>query len=147
MTKRAGRVSPLVILGIAGLIGMIGVLLFTRGGGSPAQRVHEFFAALDRGDIDAIMETSTFGDVPEAELREKWQQCVDRAEYYIFAMQIKATSFSTPDEATVAVEMFQNAGNPNAGSKRFQVPVIKVDGEWKVDARSLTRSIYPALPR
>lgn len=147
MTKRAGRVSPLVILGVVGMIGMIGVLVFTRGGTTPAQRVHEFFAALDRGDINTILATSTFGDVPEEELRKKWQQTIDRAEYYIFAMQIKDTSFATPDEATVAVDMYQNAANPNVASKRFQIPVNKVNGEWKVDAQSLTRAVYPALPR
>lgn len=145
--KRAGRVSPLVILGVLGLIGMLGIVVFTRGGTTPAQRVYEFFAALDRGDVDTLVKTSVFGDATPEEMRAKWAKTVERTENYIFIMQIKETNFATAEEATVAVEMFQNAGNPNVGSKRFQIPLVKTGGEWKVDAKSLTRSVYPALPR
>jgi hypothetical protein len=62
-------------------------------------------------------------------------------------MQIKETTYTNDEEATVAVDMYQNVTNVNITSKRFQIPVVKINGEWKVDARSLTRQAYPALPR
>lgn len=145
--KRAGKVSPLVILGVIGFVGILAVVLFTRSGSSPAQRVNEFFTALGKADMEGVLRSSTFGGLPDDEVRPKWQQCFDRTKYYRFALQIKETSYSNPEEATVAVDMFQNAANPNLGSKRFQIPVVKIDGEWKVDVRSMTRQAYPALPR
>ncbi len=145
--KRAGKVSPLVILGVVGFVGILAVVLLTRTGTSPAQRVSQFFTALGKGDIETVLQTSTFGEQPDEEMRPKWQQTLDRSKYYRFAMQIKETTYTNDEEATVAVEMYQNVTNINVASKRFQIPVVKINGEWKVDARSLTRQAYPALPR
>lgn len=145
--KRAGRASPVLILGSVGLIGMIAVLILTRTGTTPAQVVNQFFSALGSGDLDAVLKTSTFGDEPDDVMRPKWQVTLDRTKYYRFAIQIKDTNYSTPEEATVAVDMYLNVMNPGVTAKRIQVPVVKVGGEWKVDARSLNRQTYPALPR
>lgn len=145
--KRAGKVSPLVILGVLGFVGILAVLLLTRTGTSPAQRVSQFFTALGKADIDTVLESSTFGERPDEEMRPKWEQCLERSKYYRFAMQIKETTYTNDEEATVAVDMYQNVTNVNIASKRFQIPVVKINGEWKVDARSLTRQAYPALPR
>lgn len=145
--KRAGRVSPLVILGVLGLLGILGVIIFTRSGTSPAQRVNDFFGALGSADLETIINVSTFGDRPADEMRPKWQQCLDRTTYYKFAIQIKDTTYTSDEEATVAVEIYKNIMNPGVTSTRIQVPVVKVNGEWLVDARSLSRDAYPALPR
>jgi uncharacterized membrane protein len=145
--KRAGRVSPIVILGVLGFVGIIAVLILTRTGTTPAQRVNEFFMALGEGDVDTVLKVSTFGDEPDDVMRPKWQKTVERTKYYRFALQIKDTNYSTPEEATVAIDMYQNIMNPGVTSKRIQIPVVKVGGEWKVDARSINRQTFPALPR
>lgn len=145
--KRAGRVSPILILGVLGFVGIIAVLVLTRTGTTPAQRVSEFFAALGDGDVETVLKVSTFGDEPDDVMRPKWQKTIERTKYYRFALQIKDTNYSTPEEATVAIDMYQNIMNPGVTSKRIQIPVVKVNGEWKVDARSINRQTYPALPR
>lgn len=145
--NRAGKASPLVVLGIVCVVALLGVIFFLQGAESPATRANAFLTALGQGDVDGIMKTSTFGDEPAESVRKKWEKTVYRAEFYRFHWEIKNTSMAGDDEANVAVDMYKHADNANSTSTRVQIPLVKTDGEWYVDAKSLNRDMYPALPR
>jgi hypothetical protein len=145
--NRAGKASPLVVIGIVCVVMLVGVIFFLQGAESPATRANAFLIALGQGDVDGILSTSTFGDEPVESVRKKWEKTVHRAEFYRFHWDIKGTANASEEEANVAVDMYKHADNPNTTSARVQIPMIKIDGKWYVDAKSLNRDMYPALPR
>ncbi len=144
---RAGKVSPLVVLGVAGVLGLTGMLFFLQGRETPGVRVHKFFTGLAKGNVDEVMAVSKFGDQPDETVRKKWEVCLHRAEYFRFYWKILETFNPSADEAIVAINIYTGAAANEATEKRYQIPMIKDNGEWFVDAQSLNRDIFPALPR
>ena len=145
--NRAGKASPLVVIGILCVVALVGAIFFLQGAESPATRANAFLSALGQGDVDGILSTSTFGDEPVESVRKKWEKTVHRAEFYRFHWDIKGSSNASEEEANVAVDMYKHADNPNTTSSRVQIPMIKIGDKWFVDAKSLNRDMFPALPR
>lgn len=144
---RAGKVSPLVVLGVAGVLGLAGMLFFLQGRETPGVRVQKFLTGLAKGNVDEVMAVSKFGDQPDETVRKKWEVCLHRSEYFRFYWKILETFNPSPDEAIVAINIYTGAAANEATEKRYQIPMIKDNGEWFVDAQSLNRDIFPALPR
>ncbi len=144
---RFGKVSPLVVIGILGLMGLAGMLLFLQGSEGPGVRTHKFFNALAKADIDGIMKVSTFGDEPAESVRKKWETTLHRSEYFRFYWKVKETFQPSPEEAVVAVSIYVGVDRPDPTETKYQIPLSKINGEWFVDAKSLNREIFPALPR
>ncbi len=145
--RRSGKVHVLVPIGIICALGLVGASVFLQGSDSPTKCLTEFMNALGRADVDGVMRTSTYGDEPREELRKKWELCFHRAEYYRFTWRIAGVFTPTPEDAVIAVDVYRNVGFKGASQQRVQVPVTQVDGKWLVDAESLDRNLFPALPR
>lgn len=145
--KRPGRASPVAVVAVLCIAGVLGVLIFGRSGNTPAGAVNSFFRALGDGDVDGVIKSSYLGDEPEDRAREKWKETIHNAEYWRFAWQIKETFTTDPEQAAVVIDMYKNFGVKQQEAEHYQVPVTKIDGTWKVDAKGLNREMYPSLPR
>lgn len=144
---RSGKVSPIVVIGVLGVLGFLILLAFLQAADSPSVRVQKFFVGLAKGQVDQIMQVSKFGDEPEDVVRKKWEKCLYRTEYYRFFWKVRETVTPTPDEAIVFVEIYRGVDRGQPYEERYEVPVIRENGQWYVDAKSLDRRIHPALPR
>ena len=145
--KRAGKISPLILGGVVGVVALLALIFLMQTTDSAGLRVDKFLTALGKADVNGIMATSTFGDEPAEAVRAKWQKCLDRTKYYRFYWQVKLTSTTSPDEGNVTVDMYKDAGNIQTYPSKVQIPVVRINGEWYVDARAIDRESYPALPR
>jgi len=145
--KRAGKVSPLILGGVIGVIALLALIFLMQTTDSAGLRVDKFLTALGKADVKGIMATSTFGDEPAEVVRAKWEKCLERTEFYRFSWLIKSTSSTSPDEGNVSVEMYKDAGNISTYPSKAEIPVVRINNEWYVDVRAMDREIYPALPR
>lgn len=145
MMKRRGRANWLVILGSIGLVVIIA--LFFLGGRSASSVAAEFMSALGKHDVAKLTELSYMdGSTPE-EVRKKWEYTVQVAPYYRFRWQFLGESNPTPDSAAVRLWVWRDAQSPATYEEKFEIPLVKIDGNWKVDVRGLNRLMFPALPR
>lgn len=145
--KRPGKANLIVVLGILCAVLLLGAVFLLQGQDSPAGAVNRFLTAIGNADVDGILANSTFGGEPDDVVRKKWEATLHRTEYFRFSWRIKRTVLPTDDEAVVGVEVFKNFGLPNVTQETVQVEVTKENGGWKVDAKSLSRDLFPALPR
>lgn len=144
--KTAGRVSPLLILGLASILGL--ALLMFQSGSTPAGVAAEFMTALGRGDVDDLVRLSYAPGRDKAELKKEWAFTVNEAgQHYRFAYRILNSKQADPQTASVSLHVFRNADLDSSYGEKFELPMVKVDGDWKVDALGLNREMYPGLPR
>ena len=140
--KRAGKVHFLVVAGIVGIIVVV-ALLFS-GQQSPMTAADEFMRALAKGDIDKLVAMS-YTSQPKDKLREDWDFAVNKAgKYYQFMYKLKYMKQNDPNNAVVAMDLEKRSVGY---AENFQLSMIKDGGEWKVDVRSISRNMVPALPR
>lgn len=144
--KTAGRVSPLLILGLASIVGL--VLLLSQAGSTPSGVAAEFMTALGKGDVDELVRLSYAPGRDKESLRKEWTFTVKEAgEHYRFAYRILTSKQADPKNASVSLHVFRNADLDTAYGEKFEIPMVKVGDEWKVDALGLNREMYPGLPR
>ena len=144
--KKAGRANWIVVFAVLALVLVVGLAFFS--GGSPAGAASEFLTALQKRDIDTLTELSNVPESGKAALRKQWKFNAEvAAPYYNFAWEIQHTKQITSDQAVVAVKVIRNSEDPNAYDEPFELAMVKVDGQWKVDIYRLSRNFYPALPR
>ena len=43
--------------------------------------------------------------------------------------------------------MIHDADHPGAYEELYELPMVKVGDDWKVDVRGISREFYPGLPR
>jgi hypothetical protein len=135
-----------MILGVASVIVII-VLLFM-GGGSPAVNAGKFMEALKQGDSKELSRLSYFENATPAEAEAKWAYTVNKAApYFRFLCKIGTAREIDKETAVVKIEMMKDVFSPGAYPEPFELPMIKVDGEWKVDVSQMNRKMYPGLPQ
>lgn len=143
--KRRGRINLIVAIGALGVV-VIGLFLFLAQE-SPATAANRFMVALAKGDVPQLMESS-FYDGDRENLRKQWDFATGVAgTYYRFSWRILNTVNSDSRNASVDMFVWRNATSPMTFEERFQLPMVRVDGQWKVDIKSVSRKLYPALPR
>lgn len=143
---RAGKVSATLIVIVAFVVGLLAMTLST--GESPMFVGSSFMAALADGDSQALAELSYGDGVTEEELVEMWEYTTHVAGlYFTFSYEITGETKPQDDTAIVTMEYVKNAGMSGSYPEKFQLPLKKVDGEWRVDVFSLSRDMYPGLPR
>lgn len=143
--KQAGKAHWLTIAGIVSIFVVAGLFFFAKD--SAATTASDFMSALAKGDVDKLTELSSFQGATKEELKEKWRFSVKEvAPHYLFVWRIVAVTRS--DENSAAARM-QVVRNPDQGGyeENFQLPLVKEDGEWKVDIRAVNRGLYPGMPR
>lgn len=143
--KQAGKAHWLVIAGIASILVVVGLFLFAQD--SAGDTAHRFMTALAKGDVETLTELSYYPEGSKEELKEKWDFAVNKAgKHFLFFGRIVNVSQSAPDTAAATMQITKN---PQAGGyeEKFQLPLVKEGGDWKVDVRTISRTMYPALPR
>lgn len=140
--KQSGRASILVIVAALCALGITGLLLFSSP--SPKQVANEFMIALAKGDVDGLLRLGYLGNDTEKEAREKWEFATKVAGPY-FRFKWTIGGMSQPDPESASVEIMLDTGTGSA--EKFEMALLRIDGQWRVDVREINRSMYPGLPR
>ena len=156
LSQRGGlRLNPIVTLGVVGLLVAVALMIFTFRGDTPEAAAEAFMRALADKDVDALVELS-YLEEPVAPLDEQWDFCVNHAaKNFVFMWEwIGSLRWLGEDRAAVKVLLMEFRvafPNPVLGtqpvSDGVEIPLVLHDGTWKVDLGSLTRRLFPALPR
>lgn len=124
----------------------IGVLLFANQQ-DPRQVANRFMISLAKGDVNQLCELSYYQGDPE-DLKKQWTFATQTAgKHFLFTWQLKDEKVASPTEAAVQMDFTSNALSSGSYSENKELPMVKVDGKWKVDVTAIDRSIYPDLPR
>lgn len=144
--KTAGRVSPVLILGVLSLFVFAGVFLFS--GRTPTTVASEFMGALGTRDTDTLAKLSYMPGRSQDEIKKEWQYTTETvAKHYRFAFRVLSAKEATETIASVSVHVFRNADMSSTYAEKFELPLLKVDDTWLVDIRGINREMYPGLPR
>lgn len=143
--KRTGRGLLPVIVAFALIIA--GIVFFILAGSSPTAVAADFMSALAKGDAKKLTDLSYFEKVSSDEARKKWELTLARTRYYRFMWSIRSTVESTPETAAVSLEVYRTADSPATYGENYALPMLKVNGNWKVDVQGIPRDMFPALPR
>lgn len=144
--KQAGRVNWLVLLACIGLVLIVGLMMLS--GGSAASTAQEFMLALQRRDVDKLTELSNVAPAQKEKLHKQWDFCINTATpTYNFRWQFQYTQSTGPDSEVAMIKMWKSADAPGSYDELFQIPLVKIDGTWKVDVYRMSAKFYPAIPR
>lgn len=144
--KRAGRANWLIVSGILGLV--VAVVLVFFSGEAPETAGTRFMTALATGDVNTLVKMSHAEGIPEQELRDQWTFATQvAAPHYRFVYRVTSGVQADANTASVRMSVVRNAERPTSYEEKFELPLVKVNGQWKVDILSLDRRLYPALPR
>jgi hypothetical protein len=81
-------------------------------------------------------------------MRKKWDFAVNRAgKYYLFTYKITSARQIDENNAQVTMQFTKDAGDPSSYDAKYEIPLVKVGNEWKVDVKAISRELYPAIPR
>lgn len=144
--RESGRASLIVIAGIACALLVAGLFFFS--GESPTAAAGDFMNALAKGDVDTLTERSYMPGNTKEQIREKWKfTMTEVAPYYRFAWHIRSQKITSDDQAAVNLQFMKDFGNPASYDEKFELPMVKRDGKWLVEVRSIEREKFPGLPR
>lgn len=142
--KRSGKTHIVVILGILGIIVTIALVFFS--GESPQTKASKFMTALATANADELAQYSYDETRTEEELKVAWEQSLKDSKYYRFAWKPDAAVLTNDTLATVKLIVVRNPG-AQSYDENFEIELRKFDGEWKVVVPSISRELYPWLPR
>lgn len=143
--KRAGRASWLSIAGIFGLL--VIVVLFIMSGESSQAAATRFMNALGKGDITTLTAMSDMPGTSQEEIRDAWKRTTTIGKHYIFTYKINSTLDANDQTSMVRMMVVRNADREGGYEEKFELPLVKKDGKWKVEVMGLDRRLYPGLPR
>lgn len=143
--RQAGRVSIPLVIAIVFVVFVVGLLLVPSH--SPTAAAGEFMIALAKGDTKKLAELSYIQDRSPDELRKEWDETMAASKHFRFQWNIRNTSQASEDEASVIMDYTKNFGAGGDYSENTQLPMIRKNGKWMVDLRSLNRGVFPFLPR
>jgi hypothetical protein len=148
--RQSGKVSLLALAFVA-IIGMI-IASFAFAKEDAAAVGAQFMDALARHDVDKLTELSLIEKTDPAGieeekklLRSQWDFSVNTAgKHYPFFWKITNATTATENHSTVVVQI--NKGGPNGYDEKYELSLEKSGGKWKVDVRSISKTMFPALP-
>lgn len=143
--KRSGRTSIIVIITVTLVAAVIG--LFLLAGESPTGVGTKFLTALANGNEKQLAELSHMDGLTQAQIEEKWKGTYETSKYWLFAYRVLGTTKQDANTATIRLDWIKNAANPGSYEEKFELPMVLIDGKWKVDVRAISREMYPGLPR
>jgi hypothetical protein len=122
------------------------VAIFSREGLTPT--ANRFMDALAVGDIDKLTSLSYLGGKSEAQMRKEWQFATQVAgKHYNFMWHINSEQQDSPTAGSVKIIVQRNFGKPGTYDENFALPMVNVNGHWKVDPTGISNEMYPGLPR
>lgn len=144
-SRGALRFNPIIAIGLLGLIAIPIIMLLL--GKSPEAAAREFMVALTKGDV-ATLTRMTYLPDPVAPISEQWEEAFSsKARNYVYGWKFESSQKLNDDEAVVKVLIVEFRGPELHEKDVTNLPLVRKDGEWKVDVRSLTRGFFPGLPR
>jgi hypothetical protein len=142
---RFGRANFVVIAATLSFIAVFALLLTA--GRSPMSAAREFMRALALHDAATLAKLSIIGDDDEATRRKKWEKTLDRGKHYIFTYKLDSVKEIDANKALVRVMLAGNANQAGSVDEKFELTMVKVDGDWKVVVPELSRRLFPSLPQ
>jgi hypothetical protein len=142
-SKRSGRISFVVLAAIL-CVGFVCVLIFASGK-SARGAAGEFMTALSNGDPEKLANLSMMGEKSKDEMKKAWQDSITYSRSFLFHWDI--TSAKDDGKAGVAVvQMTKNPLTQNAYPEKYELQLVKVGDDWKVDVTQIPRDMFPFLP-
>lgn len=143
--KRSGRVSLILIVAAAIVVGI--VALFLMAGDAPSGVAGRFLTALARGDTKTLTELSYMEGLTDQQIEAKWKETHESSKYWMFAYAIKDVKDQDANNATVTLTWLKDASGTAPSEEKAELPMVRKDGKWKVDVRGMSRGMYPFLPQ
>ena len=144
--QRFGRVSPILIVTVAFVVGLVVMVLTV--GESPSSVAGRFMAALAEGDAETLTDLSYLEGITREEMLAKWEYTTGVVgPYFPFAYEIKGESHPSDDQAIVWMMYTPNFGMSGSYDDRYELDLHRTDDGWKVDAFAISRDMFPGLPR
>lgn len=144
--NRRGRISLLGIVGLLCALVVVSILFLGRE--SLTTVGNRFMAALGKGDLDTLTNMTFMGNASPEEIRKQWDFTVNTAgRYYNFQYRIVSASQANERTGSVRMQVRRNSTGPSTYEENYQLPLVKVGDQWKVDVRGISRELYPALPQ
>jgi hypothetical protein len=144
--NQSGRASIITVLAIASVLLVVGLFAFSRE--SLTAVAGRFMTALSEGNVDQLTKMSYLGNGTEEEMRRDWELAVNTAgRYYKFEFRIVGSVQHSPDSASVRMQVVRDSDRMGSFEENYQLPLVRVGNDWKVDVRSISSQFYPALPR
>jgi len=146
--QRNGRITYLNVMLGAVIIGVIAIFVLLLGSrSSPTSEASKFLNALASANTNELVQLSYFPGDSTEDLRKQWDFAVnDAGKYYVFTWMPTDEKFASDTQATVKIKIVKNADKYGSYGEDTSIPMIKRNGQWLVDVRSLDKSIYPDLP-
>jgi hypothetical protein len=145
--RESGRVHFITIFGIVGALLVIGFFFSTVfAPATPEAVASRFLDALARGDTKTLTETSFIPSVEPAELEKKWVATMEVGKYYRFIWRIQRANING-DTASVVMGFTRDSDSNVSYEENLELPLEKVNGQWKVSVSEMDNKIFPALPR
>jgi len=140
------RISVVGALGVVAAVIFVGILATGRESlGSVGGR---FMSALAKGDVDTLTKMSYLGNEPEDQIRKEWDFAVNTAgKYYNFTFRITGSLQSNDKTGSVNMQLMRDATSAGSYEEVYELPLVKVGDDWKIDVKSISREMYPALPQ
>jgi hypothetical protein len=144
--RRAGRVNIVLVGALVAIIMIGGVILMGRQ--SVTTVAAKFMTALAKHDVDTLTEMTYLNGRDKAEVRKKWDFAVnDAGKHYLFMWRIASSKEADPNTASVTLQMVRNIRGSGSYEEKYDLPLVKENGEWKVDVSAISREVFPALPQ
>ena len=143
---RSGRVSPVMVVVVVFVVGLIVVALTAEDSASTV--AGRFMAALAIGDAEALTDLSYLKDYSREEMLEKWEYTTGVVgPYYPFSYEIKGESHPSDDQAIVWMMYTPNRGMQGSFPERYELELHSTEDGWRVDVFAMSRDMFPGLPR
>lgn len=114
---------------------------------SESKAARDFMVALSHGKTAELAKLSFIEGDSEEQLKAKWDKSFTFAKQYRFVWVIKRSAKASENEASVSLGVWRNAGNPSTYEEKYDLPLSRINGKWKVDVKGISRTMFPALPR
>jgi hypothetical protein len=144
LQKGGSSINIIIVAGVLGLLAVV-FLLFSSTQ-TAAGAAQEFMEALATKDVDRLTELS-YLENPDPPLRDQWDFCVNRgAKNFVFLWQFMGTERVSDDEQVVKIVLLVFRDFQGREGDVINVPLRRIDGEWKVVLGGLDRTFFPYLP-
>jgi hypothetical protein len=144
--RRSGRINVVAIIAVFAVLMLVVVLFFSKQSLSNAGG--QFMDALARGDVDKLTSLSLVGNEGSDQIKKQWEFATQTAgKNYSFRWNITSEDQVDPNDGSVKLQVERNVGNGSSYPENFALPMVKVDGLWKVDVANISRDMYPGMPK
>lgn len=133
----------------AGILGFLVVLvLVLRSQESPQTVGSKFMDALAKHDSETLADLSYSETKDKTTLKKEWDYAVNEVGYhYRFRWLVSGFTNSSDQSAAVRLMVRRNSDSPSTYAEKFELPLVKREGRWKVPVAQINRKLFPGMPR